>query len=604
MRSFYGWLVLSFVALLGAHGTGLDRSEQVWASSSRVVKLPDLEKLRLRKTVTADGREVTYHDLDSGASIRAFLDPLGALLRIEEYSPSGALLDRRTFERGRTGRFVHEELLPDGQRTVLESRSAGSFGEQSTSFHFLKGGKAVRTENTLPGIRGVQDSACPREVGEGEIDHLISQISSASLSLPSNSPGTFNLRIAGGSTSFAVSGCEGYSRRNGDYALADDFEGGLQAGVGCMAGTGPMGPLGPRVRMEAARLIAYLSSNQEGELECMEEVRPKKGCFQLPRMRERCLLGAQASEVSGANAIAITCPDDESPGMKINATTARERDPRERRETLFHEMLHWLGYKHYSGARGGVDLPYLLALCCMSADGRACDLLKATDPAACGLPRSESQMTRCPITAESLEYSRWFTRVMVDNGRPSIAYVSAVNSALREPEVTWSDGKPYPNLSSLMRSIQTPSGNSELARQSRVGRALLAYASAGNVVNPETGRFFDRAEVEGRLNSGYFAEAFDGSSGDRAILRFSESLGRMFSESLNRYGQSDRFHEMLGRYQAVRAEACGAMSARDRDSLESFQTAVLVHPVKLPSALRCIALAEGGPCSPAAGRCD
>ncbi len=48
-----------------------------------------------------------------------------------------------------------------------------------------------------------------------------------------------------------------------------------------------------------------------------------------------------------------------------------------RQATIFHEMLHWLGYKHGEGH----DMPYLIELCCFkvgdhNAGGDACDLAK------------------------------------------------------------------------------------------------------------------------------------------------------------------------------------------------------------------------------------
>ena len=73
-------------------------------------------------------------------------------------------------------------------------------------------------------------------------------------------------------------------------------------------------------------------------------------------------------------AFASTCEGyfkDESivPGMQLNARSysAQQNNPRKRRSTLFHEMLHHAGIYH-DGSEGSLDWVYKMQFCCFGLD--------------------------------------------------------------------------------------------------------------------------------------------------------------------------------------------------------------------------------------------
>jgi hypothetical protein len=171
---------------------------------------------------------------------------------------------------------------------------------------------------------------------------------------------------------FRLESCADYPR-GGEKALYSDLAQALRGGLSCMA------KLGPERAADALKLVAIL--NQNPVIRCDDPSRPNSK------------IDAWASATSSR------CNTADFPQIITNNKAEVWAAPSSARNTLFHEMIHWLGYLHFQN----VDLAYLVPTCCFlegtggRAMNHACGMLrkyKSTDSSTFGYQKDLALLMR------------------------------------------------------------------------------------------------------------------------------------------------------------------------------------------------------------------
>lgn len=149
----------------------------------------------------------------------------------------------------------------------------------------------------------------------------------------------------------------------------------------------------------AQKLASCLPLHQRNEdLKKIEEILYKKTIN----------ITCESDAASGNAAIATSAKfADAVPEMKINTYAFRESSLNVLADTLMHESLHWLGYKHYKT----YDLPYIATICC----GSPKDIHISTKDLACDLLKLKNDEWKTP------NYVRKFSAVMTQFGIQDVA---------------------------------------------------------------------------------------------------------------------------------------------------------------------------------------
>ncbi|MCC7440663.1 MAG: hypothetical protein IT285_03455 [Bdellovibrionales bacterium] len=381
-------------ALLAAFGPGLAGARAPDGSLPRV-RVATAESLGLAPIPLAPHPQSGFPrkawvDTKTGARLEATYGVGGGLEELAEYSPGGALKDRRELRRG----IVVLERWSPGYRRV-EIRPSGPDHYEITVFDSTQ----------TPAKRTVV-----RKAAEIASRCLPSSGTSASLELMSN---LSTLRFAGegparadGSTelghNLVARGCAAYPW-GGLTGLADELTSAYQRGAACLRDHGRT--------LDAARLLAVMDEGfGDVTIDCARPGEPTPaGSLSRP----------------GVLATAVLCSETRNPGMILNVGCGGDcGGALERQKTLFHESLHWLGYSHgYT-----YDLPYVAETCCFdrgAADG-AGPVEAAGREAACSILGPE-------VTEASAEYGPAFARMMALGGREGIGVEAVLNQVNRGP---------------------------------------------------------------------------------------------------------------------------------------------------------------------------
>ena len=183
---------------------------------------------------------------------------------------------------------------------------------------------------------------------------------------------------------------------NGANTLRAEAADALNTGLRCLttklAAKHPRGSRVGDIRVEMARLLAYFDpANSAHPFTFMCTHPPNRATCNWkenpnPPPLIPCL--AQRMTASPINAIAISCsdpssPERDAPGMILNVDELSKGTAASRKSTLFHAMLHMLGYNHTAAAQaeGHADFVYYAELCCFGdADIRstACEVISKT----------------------------------------------------------------------------------------------------------------------------------------------------------------------------------------------------------------------------------
>lgn len=215
--------------------------------------------------------------------------------------------------------------------------------------------------------------------------------------------------------SIQVSGCEDYpyhdiDQHSGIKRLVSDLKAGLQQGLQCLGGQGPMGQLHPYHQHQAEKLIKLLEDDRPKSLQCVND---KLYAYAMAASPEQKLTDkALARRLKESPRLTILLDTYRIGGLlsqkfdvkiyeeffKLNKEQIAQQlvgkplrlEGMHRYENLpellFHEIIHWLGHTHSSI---NPDLTFLYDTCCFGGSeyikddhinagfqARACNILK------------------------------------------------------------------------------------------------------------------------------------------------------------------------------------------------------------------------------------
>ncbi len=196
-----------------------------------------------------------------------------------------------------------------------------------------------------------------------------------------------------GAVKLQIRGCSGYPYNEGkDPAraarlLIGDLHTGLQTGLRCLAGQGPMGRLHPYHEYQAHRLLSLMESDQPKTFQCVEDAMFATAVATSPRPPTlNDPLHQQLSKVAHPGVILDTYRlggilsrnyDDETYRSFFHLRDSQILEHRngqplrpanlhryqDRAGLLFHEVIHWLGHQH---SATHPDLAHLYETCCFA----------------------------------------------------------------------------------------------------------------------------------------------------------------------------------------------------------------------------------------------
>jgi hypothetical protein len=238
-----------------------------------------------------------------------------------------------------------------------------------------------------------------------------------------------------------------------------------------------------------------------------------------------------------ARAYSVDSPDFPALLFNLDSKTLGDAEG-QAAPTLFHEMLHWLGYRHHHG----IDVTYLSEICCFpSADDKtnnreqACQLLKDN-------PNFGSE-----------EYHRRFTQVM-DNIYQSDVGIKSAWSAIHGEK----DSSPL--LSSLLEIADSNRQRYERIHWDYRDKGdplyyvVLARASLGNI--PSTKKDAAIKQVDEIIDSVYPK----GSIRDAAHY-----IGDAINALIN--GNAKAFKTSWAQFERIRVSACSQMNKNEKEEL-------------------------------------
>ncbi len=216
-----------------------------------------------------------------------------------------------------------------------------------------------------------------------------------------------------------IENCKNYPYHNqqspmqGYVMLANDIREGLRIGLQCISGNGPAGPLHPYHNQQASLLLDILESNHQKTFRCVEDKTFAYAVAIAPPEQFKYYEHDQdISEISYPGVAIDT--------YRVSGFLSRKHEPsayrdffkldeqqiaehlagnpkrmqrlhryENRKELVFHEMVHWLGHAHTNMSPDVVDL---YEACCFGGSDfisdensnksfqlRACNILKDTE---------------------------------------------------------------------------------------------------------------------------------------------------------------------------------------------------------------------------------
>ncbi|MBI3558441.1 MAG: hypothetical protein HY074_19400 [Deltaproteobacteria bacterium] len=347
------------------------------SAASADFEVPTPEALAFQRssvTVGNRNRAIEYIDMESGAKTRFWYEVDRDEQVVESYDESGKLVLRETS----APRGFTVETFKDGKLVSRERLTP----DPSVGLGYLLEKDGKREQVSPDAFFSGSGDRCwkPDPIATNELDKLLKGGLLVKLKPNLSIWGLTNL----GSNALARD-CDGYppGKPKGDDNLAKEASTALDRGLRCLANIGKKfkGPETGRIRGEVARLLAYFDpDNFWHPFTYMCDYPGDKGAAK-PLIDDLTIKLAGGS----LNAIAAPCADPKNsriaaPGMILNVSNLRKKTPLERQATLFHEMLHMLGYKHSEQAqKAGTDFVYNAEFCCFGdGDGK-----KQSDPFAC-----------------------------------------------------------------------------------------------------------------------------------------------------------------------------------------------------------------------------
>jgi hypothetical protein len=213
---------------------------------------------------------------------------------------------------------------------------------------------------------------------------------------------------------------------------------------------------------------------------------------------------------------------------------------KELRRTLFHEMLHWLGYSHFKG----VDIPYIVDSCCFTNSQNI-----NSQQLACKLLASNADWT-------SIEYSRDFTTIMQSSkGRGFIALRSA-----------WNIPSKLQSFDSLFETTKvlakiTLNRKPHKRRESSSALLSLIFSTALREHLSLSKRRFLTQEIEQP-----FKKMIYNNNEVRPILEFSEYVGKIISGIISKNNKD--IIDSWQKLKQIKHRACGMLTWEEKWALK------------------------------------
>ncbi len=336
-------------------------------------------------------------DRASGQTVRMWRGPDRRPERVQTFAASGRLVSQEWRE---GGAWVVERFTP--LHRLIRHVPLGPDRYEVTYDAFLPDGRVVRSgrrahASDLYGLR------CDLHEPVPGYEALMSDLSWLALY------GDDGTSVSLGSN-IVARGCQNYGGSLGGVRLlAAEAQEALHTGLSCLREHGRGG--------DAARLLGLFAGPAQHveayfrpfTIRCVNvENGPVPGSFLRP----------------GALGMARIGDGEGAPGFEFNSGCTSEdcSSPLERKKTLFHEMLHLLGYAHGTE----YDLPYLAENCCFPPPEGGDARMREAATLSCHLMRTHSDW-RTP------EYVRPFARIMTLSGRDGQGSTAAWMAGLAGP---------------------------------------------------------------------------------------------------------------------------------------------------------------------------
>lgn len=498
------------------------------------VKAPTLGgMMRIEGRDRQGRRTLQYQNAGNGRFVKGTYSPLGSLESTEEWTP-GLLLEQRYYD---SDSFEMAVFLPTYFRETVARMKSGA---QRVDL-WRRDGAGVNAISYLRASEGA--NACLNEVSPTVAERLASDFNR--IEMTEDASGRLQRRMSQQYT-FETTGCDQYA--NGTAGLVRDLEDALNIGFSCLSGKGPMGDLGTRAKIDAARIRLFLES------------RTVKPPF-ITCLRNKDMTNPTNHEAGHA----IVCPAKDAPGVQINLEKSATFSRSERSALLFHEMMHWLGdsdHLHFEG----VDLVYLTQHCCFGKrNPDACQTIRDTDP---GVRRLGSQPA---LKFSSPLYIERISRLMSSDHRDLVDKMawSSLRDAGRTP-----DGRL--DASSLYAGAIEPR---ESPGWGTLTRIVFANAAAGNI--PGISREQAMREFDRYVTSPSYPAGIGANDAKKA---FAQTLGVALAAALNK----DLFTmiDQIKNAEKSREGVCAKLDSTEKNELNQVGKAVSGWLNSIPATLR------------------
>ncbi len=369
-----------------------DFAPERWGLTSSVTRLPQ----------APGSHQIILRNPQNGRVVTQVFTPLGRLESESETTAAGRLLWRREIGSGSISRpTVEERFAPRHSRTTLweapptREIPGSHFWVETTHWE----NEIPRTTRNLLAREKALSACAATTMPMSQAESLIGDLRWLQFEVPSDSRSNVTLP-----NNVILEGCDRFPG-GGNAAVAKALEAGLQQGLRCLKA------MGPARSSDIARLLSYLDPKLSAPVRIQCGV-PGKLAARGARKPDGTFNPIPIS--SDLNARALSAGDEDFPGVLLNVSSGEFlTEPGKLKGTLFHEMLHFLGYLHSES----LDVPYLTDACCF-AEG------KGASPQACDLLKNDTDY-------RSADYQTQFAEIMTGLGRPSVAEYTTWNTAAK-----------------------------------------------------------------------------------------------------------------------------------------------------------------------------
>lgn len=464
----------------------------------------------------ADGNQIlTLRDLKNGRTLRSSYSPLGDIELMEEMTYGGKIIERRQLSNDET---IIESFEPVHRKLVFRPHSQPHIQKievtEWTPQETLFSTYFIPWEHALDKCQNPDKNLIPHE-------KLLADLSWLQFK-PTPHGKTVDL-----GNHLIAENCEKFPN-GGLQRIAQAASDGLKKGLSCLSQMDDFG------KMNAARLLSFFDKNAA-----------KKAII-------RCIHVGETPNIMNGQHAAHSFPRNSPnfPGLYLNIDYVEfQKNPNSVSSTIFHEMMHWLGYPHGEG----IDVTYLAESCCTSEPKSDYEKVAQTD--SCSLLKDHPKFT-------SPEYHRRFARIMKHNFISSVPLQAAWNASFQSPPLQ--SGTPIRRDSSPLMASVLASAEEDLSLWKKealekghlFGHLILGKAGLKNLPEKSRGKY--KAEFQKIVHSHYPTQDLRS--------KLSDHLGNAMNAILNRDGKS--FELAWKNFQQIRAQACSQLSKSEKNQIQ------------------------------------